>query len=340
MSRWFSARAVILLAWIAIVLVFGAAAGSLSFNLVNSVLVNMVPLLLLALAAGIVISCGEIDISLGGVLSVGGMLTVYLLAVLPTAEGMFWAVTCIAMLLIFLYYFSFSVLVNIGVPSLIFSIGALLVTRGLSTLIQSCMQGVGEICRANADSERLPTVLDRSYVIGWLDGLGPSLFLIFLVVGLLALFRYRSIFGIEHLAVGMDRKAALFARISVQSVRLRAFFIAAALVSLAVFVRLHGQNNGGWSANTGWGEEILAIAIAVIGGTKIIGGRFEPFTILLATIAVYFTRDVVTNDLNVPTEVASIIFGAALVVIVAVDGAAQHRPTIRQRALRSIAEQS
>ena len=66
-------------------------------------------------------------------------------------------------------------------------------------------------------------------------------------------------------------------------------------------------------------HKLLAIAIAVIGGTRISGGRFNPIGIFAASLAVYISRDIITSDLGIPAEVASLVFGALLLAIVAAE---------------------
>lgn len=80
----------------------------------------------------------------------------------------------------------------------------------------------------------------------------------------------------RHVAVGLDREAAKLAGINVRVVRLRAFVLAALLVYISTMLFMIDYQGGGWSAATGRGFELAAIAAAVIGGTTITGGRFSP----------------------------------------------------------------
>jgi ribose/xylose/arabinose/galactoside ABC-type transport system permease subunit len=77
-------------------------------------------------------------------------------------------------------------------------------------------------------------------------------------------------------AVGFDRDAAHLAGIDVRRVRMRAFLVASALVYVSTMLYMISYQGGGWTAATGTGLELTAIAAAVIGGTAITGGRFNP----------------------------------------------------------------
>lgn len=305
--------------WLLICLAVPLANGSLSGPLVQVWLANALPYFMLSLAAAVIISCGQIDISTGGVVSLAGMVIVACFTAFGgTATGML-AAHFIALLVVLSIYLAYGFAAKRGISTLIVTLSLLLVAKGSSTLLQSCLQGVGEICRTSRIVTGGSAILPDWAV---LDIVGQAWFSIFVfvatLVGLLA-WRHRTRWGLEHISVGMDVSASRFCRIPVQSIYTRAFLVAGGLVFLATILRLHGPNDGGWAANTGWGDELLAIAIAVIGGTRISGGRFNPIGILLASLAVYISRDIITNDLGIPAEVASLVFGALLLAIVAME---------------------
>lgn len=303
--------------WLLICVAVPFANGSLSGTLVQVWLANALPYFMLSLAAAVVISCGQIDISTGGVVSLAGMVIVSSFnAVGGNSMGVLVAHGA-ALFVVFSIYLTYGFFAKRGLSTLIVTLSLLLIAKGASTLLQSCLQGVGEICRTSRIVTGGSAILPDWAV---LDIVGQAWFSILVfaltIIGFLA-WRHRTRWGLEHVAVGMDVAASRFCRIPVQSIYTRAFLVAGGLVFLATILRLHGPNDGGWSANTGWGDELLAIAIAVIGGTRISGGHFNPIGILLASLAVYISRDIITNDLGIPAEVASLVFGVLLLTIVA-----------------------
>jgi ribose/xylose/arabinose/galactoside ABC-type transport system permease subunit len=306
--RWLLGGAVIAAAAVT------AADRSLSFELVQGWMANALSLGLLALAAAVVISAGRIDISSGAAMSTVGMLIVATPAFATPGVGATLSGHALAALYIGLLYLLYHVATKAGVPSIIATLAGLLICKGVSTIIQTCLLGVGQICRDFGTHYGSASMLPQT-IADFLDTFAFNLPLAALVVGALAYWRYRTRSGLEHVAVGMDEKAAHFARIDTHKVRGIAFSIAALLIFIATLLRLHGQNNGGWAPNTGWGEELLAIAIAVIGGTRVSGGYFDPLAVGLSAFAVYVWRDIIINDLGVPTDATSILFGLLLLVI-------------------------
>lgn len=303
-----------LMAWLIGCVLIVYAKGSLSIALLDVWIVSALPIFLLAVAAALVISCGQIDISTGGVMSLVGMMILFIFG-FPSDNLLSVSLAHILALSgVLLIYWMYASAASRGISTLIVTLSVLLATRGASTLVQTCLQGVGELCRASRPTSGA-SILPASYVLDWM---GTAVFAVLayaIVVTALLIWRHRTRWGLEHIAVGMDKKAARYCHISVDKIYMLAFLAAGLLVYAASVIRFHGQGNGGWSANTGWGEELLAIAIAVIGGTRITGGRLDPVAVLLAGFAVYISRDLITNDLGVPSEVASIFFGLLLLAI-------------------------
>lgn len=314
-----SSRRLILLNWLIGVVLLSNFAGAVSLQLIEVWIVNALPLLYLSLAAAIVISCGHIDISIGGIMSLIGMGIVFLTG---SNEVTLLSVVSSHLLMlgaILIIYTIYLFAINRGVSSIIVTLSFLLLAKGTSILLQSCMQGAGELCRGTSNGYLGNGIIPKEYLLSFTGSLIFSALAIAGIIGLTSYWRYRTRWGLEHIAVGMDVNSAKFSRISIKKIYTYAFLCTGILVYLATIIRLHGQSNGGWAANTGWGEELLAIAIAVIGGTRISGGRFDPLAIALATLCIYVSRDVITNDLGVPSEVASMLFGLVLLAIIWLD---------------------
>jgi ribose/xylose/arabinose/galactoside ABC-type transport system permease subunit len=276
---------------------------------------------LLSVAAAVIISSGHVDISTGALMSFLGMLVIFLVSIgggslvsVLTAHAVS---ACVGVLI----YLSMYLLIGSQVSSLIITLAVFFIAKGLSTFMQICLQGAGVICRSHTSDFFVSTseVLPSRYVM---DSLGTTPVSILFTISIVAGFHYwrhYTLSGLYHVAVGMNPVSAKFAGVSARKVHFFAFLQAGALVTTATFLRLHGQSHGGGAANTGWGEELLAIAIAVIGGTRIKGGRLDPIAVALAALFVYAMRDVVTNDLRLPTELASIVFGIIMATIVWID---------------------
>jgi ribose/xylose/arabinose/galactoside ABC-type transport system permease subunit len=306
-------RWILSFALVAAVLV-SAFERSLSVGLFGSWVVNSLPLMLLSLSAGVIIACGRIDISSGAAMSAVGMVIVataglFGMSITGLLLGHAFAISYLALL-----YGTYHLATRAGVPSIIATLAGFLISKGVSTVIQTCALGVGEICPGGAGIARF-VLPQSSFFAGLFDSLGFNLAVAVSVIVAMHSWRYHTISGLRHVAVGMDEDAAGYARIDRDRVRALAFGLAAALVLLATLVRLYGQNNGGWAPNTGWGDELIAIAIAVVGGARVSGGHFDAIGIAAASLAVYVWRDIIINDLGVPTEATSMVFGILLLAI-------------------------
>jgi ribose/xylose/arabinose/galactoside ABC-type transport system permease subunit len=130
-----------------------------------------------------------------------------------------------------------------------------------------------------------------------------------------AVVRYTTKWGLEHIAVGMNDKSAVFAGINIIHKKIVAFIVSSVLTSLAALVELNAISYGGWSPKAGIGIELQAIAAAVIGGCSITGGVFYPFAAALAAV---LWVSVAELSLRIPyggTETQRLITGILLLLV-------------------------
>lgn len=317
-------RRVFLIAAFFALVAISALSGSAPIAVASSWITNFVPLLLLSIAASLIISSGHVDISSGAVMSFLGMFLVFLFSLFKASlvnVVLFHMIVIASGIAIYTIIFA---VVGSRVSSLITTLSVFFIAKGMSTLLQTCLQGVG-LCRLHGPDFLTTTsgIIPSDYVLSIVDTPAISGGLALAIVSIAHFWRFHTYTGLEHVAVGLNTTSAAFARVSTRKVHFIAFSVAGTLVGLATLIRIHGQTHGGWSANTGWGEELLAIAVAVIGGTRINGGRFDPSSVALAALVIYAMRDVVTNDLKFPSEMASILFGIMMATIVWLDSRTQ-----------------
>jgi len=310
-------RISLFLTFCAIILV-SAYSGNTNSAVFLSWVVNFVPLLFLSIAAAIIISSGEIDISIGAVMSFLGMLLIIWISIFGLNLTNIIIAHIIVLFAGISIYLIIYLIISNKIPSLIVTLSVYFIAKGLSTSLQVFLQGAGTLWRSHGADFLVSKsgVLPSEYV---LHVFGTPIISIIIVIGLISasyFWRFHTRSGLEHVAIGLNPVSARFVGISKRKVHFLTFLIAGVLITFATFLRLHGQTQGGWSANTGWGEELIAIAIAVIGGTRITGGHFDPISVVLSALIVYGLRDVVTNDLGLPSEMASIAFGLIMCIVV------------------------
>lgn len=323
-------RYMIFLSILLLLLIYSSTSIIVARGILEVWIKNTPSLILLSLAAGLVISCGQIDISSGALLSFLGMTMVawvnctipgnncYISAlnVFFYISGSFYAEVGALLILVFscvIYLLVGGVISYLKIPSLLCTLGFLFIGQGSSILIQSIFKGIATFeDRINiGKSLQVPLAIRPDQMVSafafpwawvWLCS----------VISILFLWK-RTYAGLSHIAVGLNTESARIAGIKPRSVYLCAFLMTGILVGLATHIHLFGINGGAWEAQIGWGRELWAIAAAVIGGCRLSGGRFDPIAITLAACVIYALYDFVLS-LQLPSELSYVLFGLILVM--------------------------
>ncbi len=136
------------------------------------------------------------------------------------------------------------------------------------------------------------------------------------VLGTWALLRL-TILGVYVYGVGDNETAARYAGVPVARVKLIAYTVCGALAGLAglVFAALERQGN----PDGGVGYELTAIAMVVIGGTSLSGGRGGVMPTLLGVLTIGYLQKVLDiNGLETSTQL--MVTGGIIVLAVLVQG--------------------
>lgn len=263
----------------------------------------------MAWAAGILIACGQIDIASGAIFSAVGM------GIITASNFMSPSLAIpIAIGACILLYGTMSILINFThIPSLLCTLGFLFIGRGLSELFNGaikCSPLFQSIC-----DQQLSSTMPADF--SWLATSGKILYLFELAILLILLWwRYGTLSGLRHIAVGMNIQGSRIAGVSTRRVYTFAFIAAGSLVAYGSVVRLVEMS--GFAPTTGWGLELYAIAAAVLGGTRITGGKFDPILISLASLLVAAVR-VTIDAQNLPIELIYPTLGVAVIVVAVFD---------------------
>jgi ribose/xylose/arabinose/galactoside ABC-type transport system permease subunit len=228
---------------------------------------------LLALGETLVIISGggSIDLSVGSMLSLSGvvmgMLTqwahvnVWLSALLGVASG--GALGALNGLLI----------TRVGIPALIITLGTLYAYASAALVLTNTVPISG-----------LPESFFR---LGQSDVLGIPLqvLVVFLPVALVLSYVLRqTVFARYLYAAGTNEVAARFAAINVRAVRFWVFTVSGVLAGLAAAVMTSRVASA--RPDAGMGFELQAITIAVLGGTSIMGGEGTIIGTILGVLAI------------------------------------------------------
>jgi ribose transport system permease protein len=262
------------------------------------------PLMVLAAGQLFVIVSGEFDLSVGSIVTV-----VVVAGAVITAGDPSLTYPLLGGLLLFgiaVGLVNGLVTTRLGVPSFLTTLGMLLVlTGGVAVWTRGAPRGsLPENLRVFGREG-----IDGVPVIGEL----PYSVVVLLVVGVAGwLLLHRLNFGKQLVAVGGNPRAAAFAGIRVDAVRVTAFVISA-VAAIVAGVLLAGF--GGLSNQAGEGYEFQAISAVVLGGAILGGGRGSiPAT--LAGALVLEALFTLLNFLRLPVELRFAVQG--LIIIAAV----------------------
>lgn len=228
----------------------------LSARTFAAVAAQMPALMVAAVGMTFVLLLGQIDLSLGSLLGLGG-------AVLGVAlTSWHWPVVLAAALAVTVTglcgLLNGWLMVQWRLPSFIVTLGMLEAARGATYLVtQSQTQYIGGSIETLAEVN--------------LAGVPVSFVFALLLVAIASVVMRKTILGRYLTATGTNEEAVRLAGINTRRLKCLTFAGAGALAGVAAV--LHTSRLGAADPNAGIGFELQAIAAVVIGGTSLMGGR-------------------------------------------------------------------
>jgi ribose transport system permease protein len=265
-------------------------------------LVQVVPVLVVALGMALVIGTEGIDLSVGAVMAVSA-------AVFPLYVGYGFLPAVLASLAAgaVVGLINGSVIAFIGVQPIVATLALMVAGRGVALLI------AGEQLRSVSDPVLL--ALGRASLFGGSSFRIPYAVLVAAVlVAVVAVLVNRTTFGKQLLAVGGNRRAARLAGLPVNRVLLVVYLLSALLAAVAGLI---GTARLGASVPSTIGNliELSAITAVVVGGTPLSGGSVKiAGTVAGALLLQLITATLVKHD--VPDSYSQI--AQAVIILVAV----------------------
>lgn len=263
-------------------------------------LMDIAPILLIALPMTLVMITGEIDLSVGSMVGLSSVVT----GVLVQAGVGFGVAATIALLVGVLGGAVNGFLVTVvGLPSLAVTIGTMALFRGLAVglLGTAAVTSFPEEWTALAQAKISGTPL-------------PYIMLPFVI--LLAIFvvmLHFSTFGRGVYAIGLSSDAARFSGVRVERTKFLLFVLAGVVSAFAgIFFTLRYGSARGDNAT---GLELQVIAAVVLGGVSVFGGRGKIYGVIAAALLIG-TLSSALRLANVTSDVINIITGVLLVLSV------------------------
>jgi rhamnose transport system permease protein len=145
-------------------------------------------------------------------------------------------------------------------------------------------------------------------------GVVPYMFIIFCVLALVfGLVMHKTVFGRQMFAIGENSKAARYAGIKVQKVRMLVFSLTGLVCGFAsVF---YCANLGSVKSNVAEGFELEAISMCVLGGISTAGGKGSMIGAVIAIFIIGLLRYGL-GLINLSGQTIRIILGALLIAVV------------------------
>lgn len=281
------------------------------FNSVISItdlLVHVTPTLILGVGMTLVIATGGIDISVGSIMALTGILT-YLIF-----SGKLFGISDMVLGTVV------ALPVALGVATVIGTLNGVLITRFnvqpiVATLISLItVRGIAEVTVNGFQFAFL-----SAPIVSWLSGnvfgfLPKQVILMGVIVAIFTWLMRSTSFSRYLLSVGGNKSAARLAGVPVNRILILVYGISGFLAGIAglAFISFDSASN---PVTDGVGKELDAIAAVAVGGTALTGGRATIPGTVIGAIFIQLIRQTVVS-LNVPDDIASIIIGLLIVLAV------------------------
>jgi ribose/xylose/arabinose/galactoside ABC-type transport system permease subunit len=271
------ALALLLFLFVAVLGVSNASFFTLSnFNVV---LLQVSTNALLATGATFVILTGGIDLSVGSVVGMSGVVA----AMLAQSDGVLPAAIAVAAGILAggaIGLFNGLLVAVARVPAFVATLGTMTIALGIAYVL--------------SDGQPISGLSDQFLAVcGNLFGAPVPVLLMILAVALSWILLSRTRLGLHIYATGGNPQAARVAGVSLRAIRLTVYTLSGLLAGLAGVVLASRATAG--IVTTGAGYELNAIAAAVIGGISLMGGRGSIF----GTVFGFMIIGVLDNGLNI-----------------------------------------
>ena len=275
-------------------------------NLINTA--NLIGLFgIFSIGSGLVIITSGIDLSVGSMIALNGMLLVLAL----TEWHWAWPVAALFALVVpmALGLVHGILITRFRVQPFIVTLCGLLIYRGVARFIANdTTKGFGEA----AGFQTL-----QQWASGDLFGL-PMPFVILIVISVLMwLVLHRSVYGRYLYAVGHNEEAARFSGIKTRLVITCTYILAALLTGVSGILFAFYTNSVSPSTHGNF-YELYGIAAAVLGGCSLRGGEGSIIGIIIGTTLLLVLQNLV-NLLKIPSSLNFAVMGAVVLIGVLAD---------------------
>ena len=232
--------------------------GFINTNNVNQILILALPLIVVTMAQTHALLVGYLDLSVGGMISLGVVIASFLIGADATTPEILIGIGAILLCGIALGLVNAGLIRGVKIPSIIATLATLSILNGIALTMRPTAQGVID--------DGLVSVLTTSV------GAIPVWFIVVVAAaGLADVWLHASRSGLELRATGFDERSAKRGGVRTNWVRVRALVLSAVLAAVASFFVMARSPIG--NAQIGSTFALNSITAAVLGGASLAGGR-------------------------------------------------------------------
>jgi ribose transport system permease protein len=247
---------------------------------------------------------GNIDLSMPSVIALAGIVGVHVMAGTGIVAG-FAVALGVGIVVGFANYLLIRLL---RIPPII-------ATLSSSFIIQS-------IAITQSHGGNAPPSALEAFANGHWIGL-PNLAVVALLLSFaIAVLLHLSVFGRGLSAVGQNARAAWLAGVGVERTRSRTYMMSGAIAALTGV--LLAAVSGGATLDMGVEYMLISIAVVVIGGTQVTGGRASVAGVWGASMFL-FLSNAILNALGAGSGVRSVVYGVLIIFVVVAAGGRKAR---------------
>ena len=302
------------------------------WNLPNSfaILLNYTELAILTVGLTYVIACGDIDLSVGAVLALAGSTTAFCLKALGADP--FTAVTMGMTAGMLAGAVNALVTVGFGLPAFIATLGMYYIARGLAAWLVAGQQLTGWSENINLLGRKVGDILDYldlppppGFLRAVTDVVSVQTVWLALVAALAGMVLGYTILGQKVYATGGNRRAADYAGINTNRVRVIALMLSALCATMAGIINVAFFRS--FNPVAGQFRELDAIASVIIGGGSIFGGYGTIIGSLAGAAVITLVRallqlNIITStgeSMVLPQHWVNVFIGVILIFAVLID---------------------
>ncbi len=260
-----------------------------------------------SIGMGLVIITGGIDLSVGSMFALSGVL----LAMMLREWHWPWPLAALAVIALPMGLGALHglLITRMRIQPFIVTLCGLLIYRGLARFI------AGDSTKGFANAEGFEALRDLA-TGSWLGLKSPFVILILLAVTMW-LVLHRSVYGRYLFAVGRNEEAARYSGIRTQLVIGSSYVVAGLLSGISAILFAFYTNSISPSTHGNF-YELYGIAAAVLGGCSLRGGEGSVLGIVIGTALLQVLQNLV-NLLNLPSSLTYAVMGAVVLAGVMAD---------------------